>query len=517
MARSFALTVGQRLFLLILLAIVGLGATAAISLRQIERVYDAARYAQVNTVPSIILIDDVQTAFNAIQRRLFQYVLATEAEEQQRLRQEIDTSRARLMARLDAYGPLISDERDGAMLADSRARIAEFATRESRLLALMRSAPAEQYRHYARTDLRDAIERVNLSFAAHRAYNVALGDAALKTAENNIAQAFRLVASVALVVLAGVLLLGWLIARTLLRQLGGEPDNVVTVMTRLSDGDLAQAIPLRRRDKASMMTAIKKTVDKLGQVVADVSDSAESLVGTAEEVSTTAQSISRASTEQASGVEQASMALEQIHGSIVSTSQNARLTDQIASAAASQAQACAETVSQMVAAIQQIASKIAIIDDIAYQTNLLALNATIEAAHAGEHGTGFAVVAAEVRRLAERSQAAAHEIDDVARANVSLACTAEQQLNDMVPSITRTSRLVQDIMQSSERQSEAVSQISVATTQLAQVIQQNSMSSEELAVTSEELNRRALLLQRAMAFFKCDAGGQRLVMAAQAT
>jgi methyl-accepting chemotaxis protein len=508
MARPYALTVGKRLFLLILAAMLGLAATAVVSLRQIENVYQAARYAQINTVPSIILLDDAQTAFNAIQRRLFQYVLSNEETDRKRLEREMDSFRGKLRQHISHYEPLISDQRDLAMLAADKSRLEEFEAAGQQLLALVREGRPEQYGKFARTQLREAIDKTNVSFMAHRAYNVALGDAGAVTAEQIIRSAFKTVIGVALAVLAVVLLLGWLLTRTLLRQLGGEPANVVTVMKQLSDGDLSQPIPLRQRDKTSMMTAIKKTVDKLGQVVSDVTDSAESLVSSAEEVSATAQSISRASTEQATGVEQASVALEQIHSSIMSTSQNARLTDQIASTAASEARACAEAVKQMVLAIQQIASKIALIDDIAYQTNLLALNATIEAAHAGEHGTGFGVVAAEVRRLAERSQSAAHEIDEVARTNVVLACAAEQQLASMVPTITRTSALVQDIMQASEEQSMAVSQISAAASQLAQVIQQNSLSSEELAVTSEELNRRAILLQTAMSFFKFDLAGR---------
>ncbi len=508
MARPYALTVGQRLFLLILVAMLGLAATAVVSLRQIEHVYQAARYAQVNTVPSIIIIDDAQTAFNAIQRRLFQYVISTDEGDRKRLAQEMEVFRARLSQHFLNYEPLISDARDQAMLATDKSRLEEFEAVGQQLLALVRQGRPEQYNNFARTQLREAIDKTNVSFTAHRAYNVALGDAGAVTAEQIIRSALKTVIEVALAVLAVVLLMGWLLTRTLLRQLGGEPANVVTVMKQLSDGDLSQPIPLRQRDKTSMMTAIKKTVDKLGQVVSDVTDSAESLVSSAEEVSVTAQSISRASTEQATGVEQASVALEQIHSSILSTSQNARLTDQIAATAASEARACAEAVKQMVLAIQQIASKIALIDDIAYQTNLLALNATIEAAHAGEHGTGFGVVAAEVRRLAERSQSAVHEIDEVARINVALACAAEQQLARMVPTITRTSVLVQDIMQASEEQSMAVSQISAAASQLAQVIQQNSLSSEELAVTSEELNRRAILLQTAMSFFKFDLAGR---------
>jgi len=499
------LTVGQRLSVLILLALLGLVATAAVSLRQIENVYQAASYAQVNTVPSVTTLDDAQAAFNAIQGRIYQYLFNHDPHDRARLLQEMEVQRGRLNRHLKLYADAyITDETDGAMLADVQARIVAFEEVVRRLLAAADADRIEDSLPQAILEFRAGVDGVQTTFARHRSYNIALGDASALSAREIIRDALENVLQVAGGVLLLMLLAGWLLTRTLLRQMGGEPGDVVTVMQRLSDGDLVQKVSLKSRYSDSMMHAIQKTMTRLAQVVTEVRDNAEGLVSTAEEVSATAQSLSRASSEQAAGVEQTSEALARIHASILSTAQNARLTDQIAAAAALEARQCAETVRQMVAAIQQIAGKIEVIDDIAYQTNLLALNATIEAAHAGEHGSGFAVVAAEVRRLAERSQSAAQEIDEVARENVALACAAERQLDDMVPTIARTSALVQDIVQTANQQSDAVSQISAAASELAQVIQQNSLSSEELAVTSEELNRRAIHLQSTVGFFQCQ-------------
>jgi methyl-accepting chemotaxis protein len=145
-----------------------------------------------------------------------------------------------------------------------------------------------------------------------------------------------------------------------------------------------------------------------------------------------------------------------------------------------------------------------IIDDIAYQTNLLALNAAIEAARAGEHGKGFAVVAAEVRKLVERSQVAAREIGELSSGSVELAEKAGRLLDAMVPSINKTSDLVQEISAASEEQASGVGQINSAMNQLNQITQQNASSSEELAATSEELSSQAEQLQQTMSFFKIE-------------
>jgi methyl-accepting chemotaxis protein len=240
----------------------------------------------------------------------------------------------------------------------------------------------------------------------------------------------------------------------------------------------------------------------LSGVIREVNRVVDSLSSASEEVSATAQSLSQASSEQAAGVEETSASIEQMTASIAQNTENAKVTDGMATKAAQEAAEGGTAVKETVAAMKQIAKKIGIIDDIAYQTNLLALNAAIEAARAGEHGKGFAVVAAEVRKLAERSQVAAQEIGEVATNSVELAERAGRLLDEMVPNIRKTSDLVQEITAASEEQSSGVGQINAAVSQLSQTTQQNASSSEELAATAEEMSGQAELLQQLMSLFK---------------
>ncbi|HEY6798951.1 MAG TPA: CHASE3 domain-containing protein [Kineosporiaceae bacterium] len=285
-----------------------------------------------------------------------------------------------------------------------------------------------------------------------------------------------------------------------LAQTFGE---VGRVLAAIEAGDLTQTITTQFRGQYDdMRSAVNSTVARLAQTVSEVATAAEQLAGASTQVSSAAQSLSQSASEQAASVEETSASVEQMTTSVNQNSENAKVTDGIASRAAEQATEGGAAVLQTVEAMKEIATKIAIIDDIAFQTNMLALNATIEAARAGEHGKGFAVVATEVGKLAERSQVAAQAISELASTSVQTAERAGTLLSEIVPNIGKTSELVQEITAVSAEQAIGVKQINTSVSQMSQVTQQNASSSEELAATAEEMSAQSENLQQLMAFFR---------------
>ena len=272
------------------------------------------------------------------------------------------------------------------------------------------------------------------------------------------------------------------------------------VAGRIAQGDLT--VHVKPRSPAdSFGNAFSVMVQKLVEVMSEVRSGAAALTGASAQISASAQSLSQGTSEQASSVEETTSSLQEMSASITQNAENSREMEQTAVKGTTDVAESAGVVQHSVDAMVKIAEKISIIEEIAYQTNLLALNAAIEAARAGEHGRGFAVVATEVRKLAERSQAAARDIGGLATSSVDVAQRSGHLLNELVPTIRRTADLVREVAAASNEQSVGVSQINRAMTQVDQVTQRNASAAEELASTAEEMSAQAEALQQTIAFF----------------
>jgi len=284
--------------------------------------------------------------------------------------------------------------------------------------------------------------------------------------------------------------------------------DMVDSMVNVEQGDLTIKIKeehLNRTDAIGKLAAsIENTVNKLADIIRDISAAADNVASGSQELSSTAQNMAQGATEQAASAEEASASMEEMTANIQQNSDNAQQTEQIAVKAADDAKESGIAVKQAVVAMGEIGDMISIIEEIARQTNMLALNAAIEAARAGEQGKGFAVVAAEVRKLAERSQKAAGEITELTQTNMDVAKKAGEMLEKLVPDIQKTAELVQEINAASAEQRTGAEQVNKAIQQLDQVIQQNASATEEMSATSEELSSQSEQLKDSVGFFRVD-------------
>ncbi len=285
-------------------------------------------------------------------------------------------------------------------------------------------------------------------------------------------------------------------------------NEITGVAESIATGDL-QVSAKERSAKDKLMQALASMISGISEVVENVKATAENVTKGSQELSLNSDQISQGANKQAASAEEASSSMEEMTSNIKQNAENALQTEKIALQSAENAKVGGKAVAETVSAMKEIAGKISIIEEIARQTNLLALNAAIEAARAGEHGKGFAVVASEVRKLAERSQTAAAEINRLSATSVEVAENAGEMLSKLVPDISKTAELVQEITAASNEQNTGAEQINKAIQQLDQVIQQNASASEELSSTASNLTGQAEQLMSVIGFFKTKENNTR--------
>ncbi|WP_377298620.1 methyl-accepting chemotaxis protein [Rhizobium sp. SGZ-381] len=287
------------------------------------------------------------------------------------------------------------------------------------------------------------------------------------------------------------------------RVMTGNLRNTADIADQISNGNLTVS-PKPLSDKDTLGKSLESMVARLRGVVGDALAAGDNVSSGSQELSASSEQLSQGATEQASAAEEASAAMEQMAANIKQNADNAAQTEKIARQSSRDAEASGQAVSRAVGAMRTIAEKISIVQEIARQTDLLALNAAVEAARAGEHGKGFAVVASEVRKLAERSQAAAAEISALSGDTVQVATDAGEMLSRLVPDIQKTAELISEISAACREQDIGASQINEAIQQLDKVTQQNAGASEQMSATSEELAAQAEELQASIAFFRVE-------------
>lgn len=295
------------------------------------------------------------------------------------------------------------------------------------------------------------------------------------------------------------LLLSWRIAIKIVTPL----KQLAFLTQQFTAGDLRQKAPVTSQDEIGQLAAaFNIMLAQMGHIIARVRSVASNVVAGTERMNARAQQMAEGATEQAASAQEVSSSMEQMAANFLQNAKNAHQTEKIAVQAAHDAQESSQIVAQTVTAIQAISQKISIVNDIARQTRLLSLNAKIEAARAQEYGQGFNVVASEVRALAEWSQNASEEINQLANSNIEIAEKAKEHLAKLVQAIEQTTLLIQEISLASNEQKVDTEHINKAIHLLNQVIQQNTSTAIDVAETATELSNQAKELSETIAFLK---------------
>ncbi|MES1163108.1 MAG: methyl-accepting chemotaxis protein, partial [Rhizobacter sp.] len=286
--------------------------------------------------------------------------------------------------------------------------------------------------------------------------------------------------AIGLLVLGAMVSLSWLVKRSVLAQLGGDPQRAMDAMNEIAGGNLG--VQLSGEPKGSLMDGLQRMVLAMRSTLTQVRQSTDSIGTASSEIATGNQDLSSRTEQTASNLQQAASSMEQLTVTVRQSADSARQANQLASSAAEVAARGGAVVSQVVstmdditAASKKIADIIGTIDGIAFQTNILALNAAVEAARAGEQGRGFAVVASEVRSLAQRSAEAAKEIKTLIGASVEkveggsrLVADAGATMGEIVSSVKRVSDIIGEISAAAGEQSQGIVEVNGSVTQLDQ-------------------------------------------------